>query len=269
MSEKDVKLKGNNDSYIIQLKNFEGPFDLLFHLIEKNKLDIYDISISEITDKYMEHILKIRKLDLEIASEFIIMASTLLYIKSKSLLPSKKDEEKLDIDSKDELILRLIEYKKYKNISTIFKERIKIWSKAYYKEPDNVKCDNSNNKLSLDKMIYVYKRMLQNNLRSVNNDENKMVKILKKDKVTVGQKIKDIIRRLIKKSSFKFKEVFGKKTKIEIITGFMAILELIKLNKITVIQEKPFDDIIVNKNLRDEELENYIKGGENDGGREY
>ncbi len=268
MSEKELKFqKSSRDVYMIQLKNFEGPFDLLFHLIEKNKLDIYDISISEITDKYMEHILKIRELNLEIASEFIVMASTLLYIKSKSLLPKRKDEEKMEIDSKDDLILRLIEYKKYKNIANILKERQANWSRACYKTPENIKfVDNiKNTSLSKDKLVESYKKVIEENLKRTNNTENKMVKILKKDKVTVKQKIKDIVKKLIEKSSFKFKEVFGKRPKIEIITSFMAILELVKLNKVTVVQEKPFADIIVNKNSKNEDLEIYIKGGENDG----
>ena len=114
MANERLGLRADNSikTYEVQFKDFEGPFDLLFHLIEKNKLDIYDVPIGEITDKYMEYILRMQELDLDIASEFIVMASTLLYIKSKSLLPSssKDDKSDMEVSSKDELILKLIVY---------------------------------------------------------------------------------------------------------------------------------------------------------------
>ena len=112
------------NKYAIKLENFEGPLDLLCHLIDKNKMDIYDIRISEITDQYIEYIKAMEEMNLEITSEFLIMASTLLYIKSKNLLPSQADEEK-EL-SEEELIRRIIEYKKFKEISKVLK--------GYYEE---------------------------------------------------------------------------------------------------------------------------------------
>ena len=106
--------------YSIKIDNFEGPLDLLIYLIEKNKMDIYDINLTEITDQYIEYLNAMEEMNLEIASEFLIMASSLLYLKSKKLLPKQEDEtEEL---TEEELIRRIIEYKKYKEITKVFKE---------------------------------------------------------------------------------------------------------------------------------------------------
>ena len=271
MSITKLKLKANSegDIYTIKFKNFEGPFDLLFHLIEKNKLNIYDIPIGEITDRYMEHIMKMQELNLDIASEFIVMASTLLYIKSKSLLPTKQNEENedMDINSKDELILRLIEYKKYKNMADKLKKMQDYWDKAYYKRAEKISFMRPKEVVSLpfDKMINIYMDLLERNIKKQNDNERKMVRILRLEKITIRQKIKDIVKKLIEVSSFKFGELFNKRPKLEIVTSFMAMLELTKSHKVTVVQEKLFSEIIVNKNSSNEDLESYATREENDG----
>ena len=118
----------------IKIENFEGPFDLLFHLIEKNKMNIYDIPINDITDQYMDYLYGMKELDMEVASEFLLMAATLLHIKSKLLLPSKKDkEEEAEVDPREELILKLIEYKKYKEFAESLRKREAQWEGAVYK----------------------------------------------------------------------------------------------------------------------------------------
>ena len=271
MSITKLKLRASseNDVYTIRFKNFEGPFDLLFHLIEKNKLNIYEIPIGEITDRYMAHIMKMQKLNLDIASEFIVMASTLLYIKSKSLLPTKQndEDEDMDISSKDELILRLIEYKKYKNMANKFRKMQDYWEKAYYKKPEKMDMLKSKEivEMSLDKMLDIYQALLERNIKKQNDNERKMVRILRLEKITIRQKIKDIVKKLIELSSFKFGEIFKKKPKLEIVTGFMAMLELVKSHKVIVNQEKLFSEIIVSKNSSNEDLESYATREENDG----
>ena len=107
----------------IKIQNFEGPFDLLFHLIEKNKINIYDIPINEITDQYMDYLFKMQELDMEVASEFLVMAATLLHIKSRLLLPNPRQDEKEEIDPREELVLKLVEYKRYKRFTEILKQR--------------------------------------------------------------------------------------------------------------------------------------------------
>ena len=120
----------------IKIQNFEGPFDLLFHLIEKNQVSIYDIPINEITDQYMDYLFAMKEMDLEIASEFLVMAATLLHIKSRMLLPDRKEKQEEDIDPREELILKLVEYKKYKEFSAALKIRESEWEKVYYKLPE-------------------------------------------------------------------------------------------------------------------------------------
>ena len=111
--------------YAIKIENFEGPLDLLCHLIDKNKMDIYDININEITEQYIEYLNEMEELNLEITSEFLVMASTLLYIKSRNLIPRQDDEEEEEL-TEEELIKQIIEYKKYKEISNKIREKRKI-----------------------------------------------------------------------------------------------------------------------------------------------
>ena len=123
--------------YAIKLDNFEGPMDLLCHLIEKNKMDVYDINLSEITDQYMDFLKEQEKFNLEIASEFLVMATTLLFLKSKNLLP-KQEEEEEEI-TEEELIRRIIEYKKFKEISKKLKENYLLFSDRYFKLQEEIK----------------------------------------------------------------------------------------------------------------------------------
>ena len=130
------------NKYAIKIENFEGPLDLLCHLIDKNKMNIYDINLSEITDQYIEYIKEQEKLNLEIASEFLVMASTLLYLKSKNLLP-KQEEDEEEI-TEEELIRRIIEYKKFKEISKVLKENYISFSNRYFKGQEEIELDLSN-----------------------------------------------------------------------------------------------------------------------------
>ncbi len=124
------------NKYDLKLDNFEGPLDLLVYLIDKNKMDIYKVNISEITDQYIEYLKIQEELDLEIASEFLVMASTLLLLKSKGLLP-KQNEDEAEL-TEEELLKRIIEYKSYKQISQTFKENMEIFSKRLYKFPERI-----------------------------------------------------------------------------------------------------------------------------------
>ena len=122
--------------YAIKIENFEGPLDLLCHLIEKNKMDIYDIHLNEITDQYIQYLNQMEKMNLEIASEFVVMASTLLYLKSKNLLPKQEEEE--EELTEEELIRRIIEYKKFKEISKVLKQKYIQNGIRYYKNQENI-----------------------------------------------------------------------------------------------------------------------------------
>jgi segregation and condensation protein A len=233
----------------IKIKNFEGPFDLLFHLIEKNQIDIYDIPINEITDQYMDYLFAMKELDLEIASEFLIMASTLLHIKSRLLLPNKSEKQEEEPDPREELVLRLIEYKKYKDICLLLKLREQQWEKVFYKPPEVVEIKPGERviELSAAELKKVYVDLILKNKRKINRKANEISQIVQHERVSVKSKMKEIVRVLLVKSFFNFSEIFSVKsrTKTELLAGFLAVLELVKLKVATIEQKKLFSDIYV------------------------
>ena len=235
----------------IKIENFEGPFDLLFHLIEKNQVSLYDIPINIITDQYMEYLFAMKELDMEIASEFLVMAATLLHIKSRMLLPEKKEVQQADIDPREELVLRLLEYKKYKEFSQILRQREKDWSVLYYKLPEVIEFTRSdeNMELSPTELKRLYFELLEKNRKKVNPNVNGINQIIQHEKVSLRSKMREIIRELISRSCFKFSELFSwrHKSRTDIVTGFLAILELAKLKKVKLEQRKQFSEIIIHK----------------------
>ncbi|MFZ5988825.1 MAG: segregation and condensation protein A [Bacillota bacterium] len=235
----------------IKIQNFEGPFDLLFHLIEKNQVDIYDIPINEITDQYMDYLFKMQELDLEIASEFLVMAATLLHIKSKLLLPSPKQNKEDEVDPREELILKLVEYKKYKKFTENLKQREKEWERVFYRSPEeiDIKREEEPIELSYYELKRVYIELIERNEKKMNRNTGKMTQILQHEKVSLRSKIREVIRTLLNKTYFRFSDLFSQKTKskIEVVTGFLAILELAKIKKVTILQNKQFSEIMVYK----------------------
>jgi len=235
--------------YEIKLDNFTGPLDLLCHLVDKNKMDINEVKISEITDQYIEYINAMERMNLEITSEFLVMASTLLYIKSKSLLPKQvEDEAEL---TEEELIHRIIEYKKYKEISKKFREFFDIFSKRFYKVPDKITLPNRKleNNYSKNLIEESYKNLIERNKSKINVNAKNLEKIAITETVTITSKVKDIIKELIKKPKFVFNKLCKTKryTKLETVTAFSGVLELSRRKKITAKQEKIFGDITIEK----------------------
>ena len=236
--------------YSIKIDNFEGPLDLLCHLIDKNKMNIYDINLSEITDQYIDYLNKKKKMNLEIASEFLIMASTLLYLKSKNLLPKVEEEE--DEITSEELIRRIIEYKKFKEISKVLKENYLIYSNRYFKAEEEIelpkrKLENKN----YDKELIpnVYKDLVRRNSEKINQNAKNIEKIAIVENYTVAGKVKEMFRVLIKQKKFVFNKMFSlkKHNKQEVVTAFSGLLELSRRNKVETTQEKIFGDITVEK----------------------
>ena len=243
----------------IKIQNFEGPFDLLFHLIEKNQVDIYDIPINEITDQYMDYLFQMQEMDLEVASEFLVMAATLLHIKSKLLLPSTKQNKEEEIDPREELILKLVEYKKYKKFTEILRVREKEWEKVCYRQPEeiDIKSEDEPIELSYDELKRVYVNLIERNERKINKGAGKMTQILQVEKVSLKSKIREVIKTLINKAYFRFSDLFSiaTKSKLEVVTGFLAILELAKLKKVSITQNAQFAEIVVQR--IDENLEDF------------
>ncbi|MCX7923297.1 MAG: segregation/condensation protein A [Clostridia bacterium] len=240
----------------IKIQNFEGPFDLLFHLFEKNQVNIYDIPINEITDQYMEYLFAMQQMDLEVASEFLVMAATLLHIKSKMLLPEKKEKEQEEVDPRDELVSRLIEYKKYKEFSATLKEREKEWDRVVYKLPEliELKWEEALLELSPEVLQKVYIKMLERNKKKLNTGARNITQIIQHEKVSLRSKMREIIRNLFNRAFVRFSDIFTLKTKsrTEVVTGFLAVLELSKLKKVKLEQKHAFAEILVYRN--DEEF---------------
>ena len=238
--------------YAIKIDNFEGPLDLLCHLIDKNKMNIYDINLSEITDQYINYLKEQEKLNLEIASEFIIMASTLLYLKSKNLLP-KQEEEEEEI-TEEELIRRIIEYKKFKEISKVLKEQYKKNSNRYFKLQEEIKLPKQKIEKNYERMLIpeMYKKVVERNEEKVNQNAKNIEKIAITDNYTVASKVKEMFKALIKNKKFTFNKMFSlkKHNKQEVVTAFSGLLELSRRSKVLTKQEELFGDIEVEKVIK-------------------
>lgn len=237
------------NKYSIKLENFEGPLDLLCHLIEKNKMDIYDINISEITDQYIEYINNMERLNLDVTSEFLVMSSTLLYLKSKHLLPKQESNE--EEITEEELIRRIIEYKKYKEISKKLKENFLINSKRFFKMQEEIELPKQKieKEYTADVIPEIYKNLLQKNSNKINENASNIEKIAITDTYTVGQKVKEMYRTLIKYKKFTFNKLFSlsKHNKEEVVTAFSGLLEMSRRNKVITEQDELFGDIEVEK----------------------
>lgn len=237
------------NKYELKLDNFEGPLDLLVHLIEKNKMDIYDVKLIDITDQYLEYINEMEKQNLDVTSEFLVIASTLVYIKSKELLPKEVDDE-AEL-TEEELLHRIIEYKRYKDMSQTFKELYIDNSKRFFKLPDDVKLPRRVLETEYDsKLIFEkYKRIIENIEVKMNKNVENIEKIAIKETYSVTAKVREIFKALSKKPKFIFGKLFSVKTKPkeEVITAFTGVLELTRKDKVTATQEKLFGDIIVER----------------------
>ena len=247
MRESLLTLQTNK--YNIKIDNFEGPLDLLCHLIDLNKMDIYDVNISEIADQYIDYLKTMEELNLEITSEFLIMATNLLYLKSKKLLPRQEDDE--EMLSEDDLIQRIIEYKKYKEITNNFREMFSENSNRIF----NTKIEQIElPKLELEEHDYndiadIYRDILNREKVRVNKNAKNIEKIAITENYSVGDTVKTMFRELIRKSHFVFNKLYSlnKCNKNEVVTAFTGLLEMSRRDKVVTSQEELFGDIDVSK----------------------
>lgn len=235
--------------YEIKIENFEGPIDLLLYLIEKNKMKIEEINLTQITDQYIEYIEEMEKMNLEIASEFLIMASTLLYLKSKNLLP--KQEESEEELTEEELIKRIIEYKKYKSICQVFKDRYNVYSNRVFKQQENISLPKQELETKYDNKIIpdIYQNLVERTSVRLNKDAKNIEKIALVEHYTVADKVKEMFKVLVKQKKFVFNKLFSLKSrdKQEVVTAFSGLLELSRRDKVQTNQEELFGDIYVEK----------------------
>ena len=237
------------NKYAIKLDNFQGPLDLLCTLIEKNKMNIYDINLNEITDQYIIYINKVEEMNLEVTSEFLTMASTLLYIKSKKLLPNKQeDDEEI---TEEELIRRIVEYKKYKDIQAVLMQNFRTYSSRLFKTPENVDLPKQSieNLYDATTIPEIYSALVKRNEEKINQNAKNIEKIAITENYTVTSKLKDMFRELIKNKKFIFNKLFSikKHSKNEVVTAFSGLLELSRRSKVETYQEELFGDINVKK----------------------
>lgn len=239
----------------IKLEAFEGPLDLLLHLIDKNKVDIYDIPIVEITNQYMEYIQEMQKKDLNIMSEFLLMAATLLDIKCRMLLPVEVNEEGEEEDPRQELVEQLLQYKMYKYMSYELKDRQMDGGRLMFKEetmPSEVKeyqepvdLDVLLDGITLSRLNEVFQDIMKRQFNKLDPVRSTFGKI-EKEEITVEDKMSYLNEYVKTHKKFSFSELLkNQKTKMQTVVTFLAILEMMKMGTISVEQENTFDDIII------------------------
>lgn len=226
------------------INDFEGPLDLLLHLIKVSKMDIYNIKINEITKQYIDFINKMEEMNLSVASEYLVMASELTLIKSKMLLPNNKEDE-LEEDPKENLINRLVEYQKYKNMIDSFKKLEQERKDIYTKELININeiCENyikNDGEVTIEDLT----KALENFLKRKEVQKPLTTKITKKE-LLVSDRTKEIKNILKNKKKVSFFDLFTIKTKEYVVVTFLSILEMAKLGEIKISQEDNFNNIVV------------------------
>lgn len=238
--------------YQIKMENFEGPLDLLCHLVEKNKMDICDIKINEITNQYLDYLQIMHEMNLDVTSEFIIMASRLIYLKSKSLLPSLEEAGEEEID----LTQMLIEYKKYKENAILLKKNSETYGGKIYKAPEKVELPKGKIEMQYEASIIpeIYAEFVRRENEKKNVNADNLAKLAVNEKITIRSKIKEILKFLLKAPNLVFNKVFNtkQKSKTEVMTAFLGLLELSRANKIRINQSTIFGDINVTKIKRKE-----------------
>ena len=242
----------------VKLQVFEGPLDLLLHLLEKNKVNIYDIPIVEITHQYLEYISEMKRQDLNVMSEFLVMAATLIDIKSRMLLPPEETEEEEE-DPRAELVQRLLEYKMYKCISYELKDRQMDAQKVLYKVPtipkevmeyeEPVDVRELLSDVTLARLNTIFKSIMKKQVDKIDPVRSKFGKI-EKEEVSLEEKMAYVEEYARTHNTFSFRALLeAQYSKMEVIVTFLTILELMKMGKILISQEYIFDDIIIESKI--------------------
>ncbi len=242
----------------VKLQVFEGPLDLLLHLLEKNKVNIYDIPIVEITSQYMEYINEMKRHDLNIVSEFLVMAATLLDIKSRMLLPKEETQEEEE-DPRAELVQKLLEYKMYKCMSYELKDRQMDAQKTLFKRPtiprevsqyeEPVDLQELMADVSLRRLNDIFKSVMRKREDKIDPIRSRFGKI-EKEEVSLEERMGYLEQYALTHRRFSFRGLLeAQSSKMEIIVTFLSILELMKVGKILISQERIFDDIFVESKI--------------------
>jgi len=239
----------------VKLEVFEGPLDLLLHLIEKNKIDIYDIPIALITEQYMDYLKAMEKQDLDNMSEFLVMAATLLKIKSRMLLPQEETEEEEQEDPRQELVERLLEYKMYKFMSLELRDRHTDADKMMFKKStlppevadfkEEINLEELIGDLTLSKLNDIFQSVMKKQVDKIDPVRSKFGKI-EKEEVNLSKKMRYVQEYGLANKKFSFRKLLEEQhDKMELIVTFLCVLELMKMGRVSIVQEEIFDDILI------------------------
>ena len=243
----------------VKIESFEGPLDLLLHLIDVNKFNIFDIPIVEITAQYMEYLKAMETEDLNVMSEFLVMAATLLEIKAKMLLPAEVDEEGEEIDPREDLVQKLLEYKMYKYMSYELRDRLSMSGHALYKGPtipeEVAKYEQPVNReelvgdLTLTRLNAIFQGLMRRQTEKIDPIRSKFGRI-EQEEVSLDEKMVSVREYASQHSTFRFSSLMKEqKGKIQMIVTFLAILELMKTGELLVVQEQLFDDMLITSQI--------------------
>ena len=243
----------------VKLQVFEGPLDLLLYLLDKNKVNIYDIPIVEITAQYMEYIAEMKRQDLDVLSEFLVMAATLIDIKSKMLLPRDPDDEEEGIDPRAELVQQLLEYKMYKCMAYELKDRQVDAQRVMFKKPtipeevleyqEPLNVEELVSDITLAKLNEIFKSIMRKQQDKIDPLRSKFGKI-EKEEVSLEEKTEYLENYATTHKHFSLRRLLeAQSSKVEVIVTFLAILELMKTGKILISQEHIFDDIQIDSKI--------------------
>ncbi|MBB6716206.1 segregation/condensation protein A [Clostridium gasigenes] len=242
----------------VKVANFEGPFDLLLHLIRKHEMDIYNVEIYKITNQYLKYLDDMKVMDLEVTSEFIVVAATLIEIKSKKLLPKVKEEEESEEDIEKNLLEKLIEYKKIKGVSGFFRERYISAGDVYPKKAEIIEETESEtnnddifkNTTLLD--LYTIYNSLLENYTNKQNTVNIIQKKIYVDKYKIEDKMESLLNLFNIKEIMEFDDLVNEcECKLEVVVTFLALLELIKIRMVRIYQDDNFGNILVKRRKSD------------------
>ncbi len=248
-----------------KLENFEGPLDLLLHLIEKNKVSIYDIPIVLITEQYLEYVSGMEQEDLDVVSEFLVMAATLLDIKSRMLLPAEEEKDEEEEDPRADLVRRLLEYKMYKYMAQELEEREQEAGQQFFKEPTiprevakyepPIDLDALLDGLTLARLQKIFDSVMKR--KEYKRDPVRSgFGTIRKEPISLEQKIGSLVSYAKQHRSFRFRELLERQTdRLEVVVTFLAVLELMKMGKISLRQEQLFDDMYIEALETDKDME--------------
>jgi len=240
-------------NYKLENLDFDGPLDLLLVLIEKNKFDIFDIPIAEITRQYLDYVQKLTERDLDIVSDFLLMAATLLDIKTRMLLPVQRNDEGEDIDPREELVQRLLAYKKFKYLAGELSDEEAYAARYIYKDSSvppevadyeaPVDLDGLLEGVTMEQLKDLFVEVM--NRKEYRQDDTRAgFGVIRRERVSLGKKIRNLVRYAKQKRKFSFREMLeGGCTKTEVVVSFLAILELMKMGKLQAVQDSAGGDI--------------------------